>query len=279
MKTAVVTGASAGIGLETARGLAARAFHVVLLCRNAEKAKVAHRHIEGCVPGASTDIVLADLSVLADVRRAATEITQRLDGLDVLVNNAGITLRKPAYTVEGIDVMEATNHLGPFLLTNLLRPMLEASAPSRVVTVASAVHRIGKLRLDELEETRNYGFLGFPRYGETKLMNILFTRELARRLEGTGVVANAVHPGAVRTDLGAPPGAVRALTGRFMRSPEQGARTSIHAATAPDLATVTGRYFIDEKPADDKLSAQARDDRLAAELWERSAQLVGLTTG
>ena len=279
MKTAVVTGASSGIGLETARGLAARAFHVVLLCRNAEKAKVAQRHIESSVPGASTDIVLADLSVQADVRRAATEISQRLEGLDVLVNNAGITVRKPELTVEGIDVMVATNHLGPFLLTNLVRPMLEATAPSRIVNVASAMHRIGKLRLDHLEETSSYGFLGFPRYSETKLMNILFTRELARRLEGTGVVVNAVHPGAVRTDLGAPPGAVRALTGRFMRSPEQGARTSLHVATAPDLSTVTGSYFVDEKLADDKLSAQARDDRLATELWERSARLVGLTTG
>ena len=276
MKTAVVTGASSGIGLETARGLAARAFHVVLLCRNAEKAKVAQRHIEASVPGAATEIVLADLSLQADVRRAATEISQGLERLDVLVNNAGVTLRKPSFTLDGLDVMVATNHLGPFLLTNLLLPLLERSAPSRVVNVASAVHRIGKLRLDQLEATHSYGLLGMPRYGETKLMNILFTRELARRLEGTGVVVNAVHPGAVRTDLGAPPGVVRVLTGRFMRSPEDGARTSLHVATAPDLAKVSGSYFVDSKAADDKLSEQARDDHLSAQLWDRSAELVGL---
>jgi NAD(P)-dependent dehydrogenase (short-subunit alcohol dehydrogenase family) len=172
--------------------------------------------------------------------------------------------------------MLAVNHLGPFLLTNLLLPLLEASAPSRVVNVASDAHRVGKLNLDDLEATRGYGLLGFPRYGETKLMNILFTRELARRLEGTGVTVNAVHPGGVRTNIGAPPKPIAAAVGIFLKSPEVGARTSLTVATDPALATTTGGYFIKSQRAEGRLSSQATDDALAADLWERSAALVSL---
>ena len=274
MTTAVVTGANSGIGRETARELARLGHHVVLLCRNEERAAEAKADIDGSVEGASTEVVRCDLSSQADVRRAAAELLERLDRLDLLVNNAGIEVRKQERTAEGIDVMLATNHVGPFLLTQLLLPLLERSAPSRIVVVASDAHRFSKLHLDDLQAERGYGLLGLPRYGETKLMNLLFTRELARRLEGTGVTVNAVHPGAVSTNLGAPPKLVAALVGRFMKTPEAGALTTLHVATDPSLAGVSGGYFANAKPADGKRSKQARDDELAAELWRRTEALL-----
>ena len=278
MQTAVVTGASSGIGLETARGLARAGYHVVLLCRNPTKAEAARADIAASVDGASLDIVLCDLGLQSDVRRAATELSTRLDRLDVLVDNAGQTIRRRERTAEGHDQMLAVNHLGPFLLTNLLLPLLERSAPSRIVVVASEAHKFRKLKVDDLEaEARGYGPLGLPRYGETKLMNLLFVRELAKRLAGTGVTVNAVHPGAVNTALGAPPAFLSALGGRFMKTPEQGAFTSIIVATDPALEGVNGGYFIDGKQADRKLNAQARDDVLAADLWQRSEVLTGMS--
>lgn len=274
-RTAVVTGASGGIGLETARALAGRGYHVVLLCRSPQKADAARVEIESTVPEASLDIVLADLSRMDQVRKAAAEVEQRLARLDVLVNNAGILARHQESTPEGLDLLLATNHLGPFLLTNLLLPLLRESAPSRIVNVASEAHKFGKLHLDDLQATRGYGPLGMRRYGETKLMNILFTGELARRLEGTGVTVNAVHPGSVTTNLGDPPRVFSAVASRFMRTPAQGAVTSVVVATDPSLDGVTGGYFMNGKQADRKLSRQARDDELASALWKRSEQLTG----
>lgn len=275
-RTAVVTGANSGIGLETARGLVQRGFHVVLLCRSAPRGAAARADIDASVPGASTEVVLCDLGDQADVRRAAGELLEHLDRLELLVNNAGITIRSREETPEGHDVMLAVNHLGPFLLTNLLLPLLQASAPARIVNLASEAHKFGRLRLDDLEGTRGYGIMGMPRYGETKLMNILFTRALARRLEGTGVTVNAVHPGGVRTNLGAPPKPIAAVVGLFLHSPEVGARTSLAAATDPAFATTNGSYFVRSQPADQKLSKAARDDEAAERLWAASANLVGL---
>jgi NAD(P)-dependent dehydrogenase (short-subunit alcohol dehydrogenase family) len=274
-KTAVVTGANSGIGLETARELARRGHHVVLLCRSAERAAAAKADIEASVEGASTEIVLGDLGLQADVRRAAAEIIAGHDRLDLLVNNAGISVRKKVRTAEGHDQMIAVNHLGPFLLTTLLLPLLTASAPSRIVNLASDAHKFGRLHLDDLEAAhRGYGLMGMPRYGETKLMNILFTRELARRTAGTGVTVNAVHPGSVSTNLGAPPKLLAAILARFMKTPEQGAFTSLVVATDPALDGVTGAYFANSKQADGKLSKSAKDDDLARALWDRSEALV-----
>jgi len=273
-RMAVVTGASGGIGLETARGLAERGYHVVLLCRNPAKADAARADIESTVPRASLDIVLADLSRLEQVRTAAAEITERLERLDVLVNNAGIVARHREVTPEGLDLPLATNHLGPFLFTILLVPLLRKSAPSRIVMVASEAHKFSKLHLDELESPRSYGPLGMRRYGETKLMNILFTRELARRLAGSGVTVNAVHPGTVATNLGEPPKVIAKMTSLFMRTPAEGAATSVLVATDPAVETVTGGYFMNGKRADKKLSREARNDDLAKALWDRSEQLA-----
>ena len=232
--------------------------------------------VTGASGGIGLEIVLADLSRMDQVRAAAATMEQRLDRLDVLVNNAGVVARRREMTPDGLDLALATNHLGPFVLTNQLLPLLRTSAPSRVVNVASEAHKFGKLRLDDLQATRGYGLLGMRRYGETKLMNILFTRELARRLGGTGVTVNAVHPGAVATNLGEPPKVLAAVLSRFMRTPEQGAATSVMVATDPSLADVTGGYFMNEERADGKLSDQSRDDDLARELWERSEELTGL---
>ncbi|MHB8463909.1 MAG: SDR family NAD(P)-dependent oxidoreductase [Acidimicrobiales bacterium] len=275
-QTAIVTGANSGIGLETARGLAAAGYHVILLCRSAERAAVAKADIDGSLSTSSTEVVLCDLGLQADVRRVASDLDSR-PRLDLLVNNAGVTLRSRTETAEGHDTMLAVNHLGPFLLTNLLLPLLRRSSPSRIVNVASEAHKFSPLHLEDLEATRGYGFFGFPRYGETKLMNILFTRELARRIAGSGVTANCVHPGGVYTNLGGPPAPLRPLLRAVLRSPADGAKTSLVVATDPALANVSGSYFANGRVADAKLSRHARNDKQAAELWTRSAALVGLS--
>ncbi len=275
-QTAIVTGANSGIGLETARAIARAGYRTLLLCRNAERAAAAKAEIDGSVRDARTEIVLADLGSQAEVRRAVAELDDQIDHLDLLVNNAAISIRSRTETDEGIDSMLAVNHLGPFLLTNLLLPKLEAAPSARIVTVASDAHKFGRLDFDDLQATRGYGLLGMARYGETKLMNILFTRELALRLDGTGITANCLHPGAVRTNLGDPPAIVRAVVGLFFVSPEKGASTSLAAALDPAFADVSGSYFVKGQPADGRLSKRATDDDAAAELWRRSAELVGL---
>jgi NAD(P)-dependent dehydrogenase (short-subunit alcohol dehydrogenase family) len=277
-RTALVTGANSGIGLETARGLARDGYRVVMLCRDEGRANAAKADIDGTVPGAVTEIVLCDLGEQASVRKAATSLLERLDRLDVLVNNAGITVRGARQvTSEGHDLMLAVNHLGPFLLTNLLLPLLEAGAPARVVNVASAAHRMGRIDFDDIEATRGYGLLSFPRYGETKLMNILFTDVLATRLADKGVTANSLHPGGVATNIGAPPKPIAMVLGLVLKSPEKGARTSLYLATSPAVAGVSGSYFINCKNADGRRSALARDGALAERLWARSEELVGIS--
>ena len=275
-RTAVVTGANSGIGLETARGLARDGFRTVLACRSEDRALQAKADIDASVPGAETEVLLVDLGSQSSVREAAVELGERFDRLDLLVNNAGIQIRSRQVTDEGHDLMLAVNHLGPFLLTNLLLPLLDAGAPARIVTVASDAHRFGKLDIDDIEAERGYGFFGFPRYGETKLMNILFTRELARRVEGTGVTAVCVHPGAVRTNLGDPPAPLKWLLGFVLLDAEEGAATTLAAATDPAWRECNGTYFVRSRPADDRLNGAATDDTAARRLWDRSEELTGL---
>lgn len=264
---AVVTGANSGIGLETARLLARESMHVVMLCRNGAKAESAVTDIEASVPGASLSVLLCDLSSQADVRRAAENIEAGSDRLDLLVNNAGTFIRSSGVTADGVDMMLAVNHVGPFLLTTLLLPLLQRSAPARIVSVASEAHKFGTLDLDDLHATRGYGLLGFRRYCETKLMNILFTRELARRIAGTGVTANCVHPGAVATNLGNPPRPIQLLLRPFLLDAARGAETTIAAATNAEYGDLNGSYFVKSEPADDKLSDAARNREAAEALW------------
>jgi NAD(P)-dependent dehydrogenase (short-subunit alcohol dehydrogenase family) len=224
------------------------------------------------------EVFVADLSSQAQVRRLAIEILQRLSRIDVLVNNVGGYWDTRHVTADGLERTFALNHLAPFLLTNLLWDRLSNSAPARVVTVSSNVHAQGRVDFDDLQGERSYA--GARAYSQSKLANILFTYELARRLPATSVTANALHPGLTRTSFGAedPGGVQRRLVPflrPFMKTPAQGAATSIHLASAPELAQVTGRYFANRKP---KRSAKASHDQAAAtRLWQVSAELVGLT--
>lgn len=272
-RVCVVTGASGGIGKATATELARRGATVVLLVRSRERGEAARAEI-AAQTGARPEVVLADLSRQADVRCAADEILSRFAAVHVLVNNAATHSWLRRRTEEGIEVQWAVNHLAPFLLTNLLLPRLIESAPARVVTVASNAHRaVRGLRWSDLEMSRGL-YLGYRQYGSTKLANLLFTRELARRTRGTGVTANALHPGVVATDLllnGFPPLRLRR---RSMRTPEQGAETVVYLAASGEVEDVSGGYFIDRRPA--APSPAARDDAAARRLWEVSARMTGI---
>jgi NAD(P)-dependent dehydrogenase (short-subunit alcohol dehydrogenase family) len=277
-KVALVTGANTGIGLETAAGLAAQGATVVLTARDPAKGKAAVDQIAGRHPGADVTAMELDLSRLSDVRSFARDFNALRPRLHILVNNAGLILDERSVTEDGFETTFQVNHLGPFLLTNLLLPNLKAAAPSRIVNVASAAHRGGRLDFDDLQSEK--AFRGMRVYGTTKLCNILFTRELARRLDGTGVTANSLHPGTVRTGFGKD-GDTRGLFaigvkigGVFFKSPAQGAKTSLHVASSPAVEGVSGEYFMNSRLS--KPSAAARDDDAARRLWEISEQLADL---
>ena len=271
-KVCVVTGATGGIGGAAAAGLARRGATVVLLCRSREKGEAARQAM-----GPAAHVVLADLASQAQVRAAAAEITKRWPKVHVLVNNAATYHGRRRLTEDGIERQWAVNHLAPFLLTSLLVPRLRAGAPSRVVTVSSNAHTdIREVPWDDLQMARGR-YRGFRQYGVTKLANVLFTRELARREAAHGVTANAMHPGVVATELllnGFPP---LRLVQRFLRTPEEGARTAVWLASSPEVAGVTGKYWIDERPVDP--SPAARDDAAARRLWEISEEMTGLAAG
>jgi NAD(P)-dependent dehydrogenase (short-subunit alcohol dehydrogenase family) len=278
-KTVVITGASSGIGLETARGLAAQSATIVMVVRNADRANAAIASIRETAPDAAIETVLADLYVLADVRRAAAEIRQRFQRVDVLVNNAGLIHDRRELTGDGFERTFALNHLAGFLLTAELRDLLAASAPARVVTVSSFGHNFaGTIDWDDLPyQSRRYGETRV--YGVSKLCNIWFAREAARRLAGAKVTSNALHPGAVASNFGASgSGLYRVgvkLARPFLLSPAGGAKTSIYLASAPEVDGVTGEYFVRRKVK--RPSRAARDDAAAAKLWSLSERLCGVT--
>ncbi len=281
-KTVVVTGGNSGIGYETAAALAAMGARVVLTARNADKGRSAVASITQRLGGdAQIQLVVFDLADLSSVRRGAAEILEQAPKLDVLVNNAGLVLSERTETVDGLEATLATNHLGPFLLTNLLLNRIRSSSPARIVTVASTAHSAARkgMPFDDLQSEKKYATMRV--YGQSKLANILFTRELAHRLTGTGVTANSLHPGTVRTGYGAD-GDARGLlafgikiSSPFFLSPAKGARTSIYLASAPEVAGVSGEYFVKCKPKQPK--RWARDDRAARQLWQLSEALVGLS--
>jgi NAD(P)-dependent dehydrogenase (short-subunit alcohol dehydrogenase family) len=276
-RTCLVTGATSGIGKETAVRLAMLGATVIISARDAARGGAAVEEIRRRVPLAQVGTVTADLSSMAQVRRLAGEVLARYDRLDVLVNNAGVITMRPQWTDDGLETMFATNHLGPFLLTNLLRGLLERSAPARVVTVASAAHR--QVRAIPWDDLPRGGARHGQAYPLSKLLNILFTAELARRLAGTGVTANSLHPGFVRTGLGRDvtgvPGAVVRLILRLRPGPATGAQTPVYLAGAPEVAGTTGGYFVRSRPAEP--SRLARDTQAAARLWVLSEELAGPT--
>jgi NAD(P)-dependent dehydrogenase (short-subunit alcohol dehydrogenase family) len=280
-KTVVVTGGNSGIGFETAAALAAMGARVVVTARNADKGRAAVAAITQRLGGvAKVQLVVFDLGDLASVRRGASELLEQAPRLDVLVNNAGLVLSERAETVDGLEATFAINHLGPFLLTNLLLDRIRASSPARIVNVASTAHNAARkgILFDDLQSEKKYAAMRV--YGRSKLANILFTLELARRLEGTGVTANSLHPGTVRTGYGAD-GDARGLlalglkiSSPFFLSPAKGARTSIYLASDPGVEHVSGEYFVKCKPKQPK--RWARDAEAAQHLWQVSEELVGL---
>ncbi len=277
-RVVVVTGATSGIGRATALALAERGDSLLVVARDPARGRALIDELRAKGAGALTGLVLADLGVLAEVRQAASEILDATPQIDVLLNNAGVVHLERKTTQDGFEATFAVNHLAYFLLTLLLLPRLRESAPSRIVSVASDAHRfVGGMQFDDLGwERATYRSLKV--YGHSKLANILFTRELARRLAGSGVTAVCLHPGAVATGLGRDngifPELVRKLIAPFMRSPASGAATSIHLATLPDLAPHAGAYFANLKPRSP--SKAACDDDAAARLWALSTEMCGL---
>ena len=281
-RTCLVTGATSGIGLETAKGLAREGARVLIVGRDPARGEAARREIARQTGNDRVELVLADLASLREIRKLADEVRSRCEALHVLVNNAGVVQMRRELTVDGFESTFAVNHLAYFALTNLLLDLLRRSAPARVVSVSSDAHQFGQVDWDDLQSERRYRGLPLVSamrvYGTSKLLNILFTRELARRLEGSGVTANCLHPGAVATRLGANNGAVgrvvTSLLRPFMLTPTDGAQTSIFLASSPDVTGVSGAYFARGREA--RCSRAWRDAAAARRLWEVSAELASL---
>ncbi|HMK63632.1 MAG TPA: SDR family oxidoreductase [Acidimicrobiales bacterium] len=277
-KTVVVTGANSGIGLETALALAGAGARVAITARHPGRGQAAVEDIRRRSDSESVDLVVFDLSDLASVRAGAEQILRQFDRIDVLVNNAGIVLSERTVTSDGLEATFAVNHLGPFLLTELLLARLKASAPARIVNVSSTAHNGARrgLDFDDLQCERRYSAMAV--YAKSKLANIYFTTELARRLAGTGVTANCLHPGTVATRYGrdGDTSGVFAFGLKvikpFILTAAQGARTSVYLASSPEVEGVTGQYFIRCRAR--QPSKVARDSEAALRLWEASDKLI-----
>ncbi len=275
-KVCMVTGATLGIGKATAEALAAMGATIIIVGRNAEKGQALADEIKQQTGNSSVVSMSADLSAQAAIRQLVQDFKGQYQQLHVLVNNAGGFFLNRAETVDKLEYTFAFNHLGYFLLTNLLLDVLKASAPARIVNVSSNAQNGAKIHFDNLQ--LEHGYAGMKAYGQSKVANVMFTYELARRLAGTGVTANVLHPGVIRTGFGKNNGPIYnffyGLVSPFLKSPEQGAATSIYLASSPEVEGVTGKYFIDKKPVN---SSQVSYDQDAAKrLWQVSAQLTGL---
>jgi NAD(P)-dependent dehydrogenase (short-subunit alcohol dehydrogenase family) len=281
-KTVVITGANSGVGKATAVALAAAGAETVITARSESRGRQAVADIRRDSGSDRVDLVVFDLADLTSVREGASQILDRCPQLHVLVNNAGLVLSQRTETRDGFESTFATNHLGPFYLTQLLTDRLVASAPARVINVASTAHRSARrgVGFDDLQSEKSYS--GMNAYGRSKLANILFTNELARRLAGTGVTANSVHPGTVATGFARDDDTSGFLAfgikviKPFILTPEKGARTSVYLASSPEVADVSGKYFV--KCRARQPSAAARDDDAALLLWSVSEQLVDQAT-
>ena len=276
-RTVLVTGGTGGIGKATASGLAVMGAHVAITGRDPDRAAAAAAEIRA-VAGGTVEVFVADLSSQPQVRSLAEQVLNRLPSIDVLVNNVGGFWATRHVTADGLERTFALNHLAPFLLTHLLLDRLHDGGAGRVVTVSSNAQSLGRIDFDDLQGERSYS--GARAYNQSKLANVLFTYELARRLGRSSVTANALHPGVVRTSFGAedPAGVQRYLVPfmrPFMKSPTRGAATSIYVASAPELQHVTGRFFADGK--EKKSAERSYDTAVAARLWRVSADLVGLS--
>ena len=277
-KVVVITGSNIGIGKETAVGVATLGATTVLACRNQAKAAAAAAEVKRRSGNDDVQLVALDLADLATVRAAAEEIQSRWDGLHVLINNAGGTWSQRQLTAQGFEQTFGVNHLGHFYLTRVLLDRVQGSAPARIINVTSVGHHAAwrGMRFGDLQS--EHGYAGMEIYCRSKLANLLFTRELARRLSGSGVTANAVHPGPVRSGFGMD-GDLTGFSGFGMRlvrpfeiSAAMGARTSIHLATSPEVEGRTGMYWVRRRPG--HMSANARNDDAATRLWDESEKLL-----
>jgi NAD(P)-dependent dehydrogenase (short-subunit alcohol dehydrogenase family) len=275
-KTVVMTGATSGIGAVAAEKLAQMGARIVLVGRDRSRGERALRQLRKKAPGLAHTVHYADLTRISEMKRVAAEIAEAEPRIDVLVNNAGAMFATRKLTEDRLEYTFALNHMAYFVVTQGLRERLVASAPARVVSTASAAHKGASLDFDDLQLTESFGAM--KAYGRSKLCNILFTRELARRLHGTGVTANCLHPGFVATRFGDDSGGLISrlvgLAKLLAISPEKGAETIIYLASSPEIAATTGQYFYKCRPI--APSSAARDDRTALSLWERSAALAGL---
>jgi retinol dehydrogenase 14 len=278
-RTVLITGGSGGIGRATALGLARMGADLAIISRDRGRGEDAARDVRAA-GGGRVDLFIADLSSQSEVRGLAEEVLQTLSRIHVLINNVGGYFDTRHVTADGLERTFALNHLAPFLLTSLLLEKLKQSASARVVTVSSNAQAAGRIDFNDLQGERSYS--GARAYSQSKLANVLFSYELARRLKGTSVTSNALHPGVVSTSIGAEdPATVQRIfipfLRAFMKKPAQGAATSIHLASAPDLEQVTGRYFANSKLK--RSSKLSYDEAIAAKLWHVSGDLVRLTKG
>lgn len=275
-KVVLVTGGNSGIGKAAALALSKMGADVVLLCRNPKKAEAARAEIAR-LSGKKADLIIADMLLQRDVRRAVSDFLSTRSRLDVLLNNAGADFFSYEETEDGIERTMALNYFSQFLLTNLLLETMKKSAPSRIVNVSSAAHYGAKLDLANINGRGDMGLGGLGAYGRSKLALILFTYELARRLQGSGVTANCLHPGVVRTSIWSHASIFTPLTRLatlFMLSPEEGAKTSVYLASSAEVRDVTGQYFDKCRPK--RSSTESYDEALAAKLWDVSERMTGL---
>jgi NAD(P)-dependent dehydrogenase (short-subunit alcohol dehydrogenase family) len=277
-KTAVITGGTSGIGEVAAQQLAQMGARIVLIARDKPRAAAVLARLEESAPGVGHKVHYADLTRIAEMKRVAAEIASQEPRIDVLINNAGAIFARRMLTEDGLERTFALNHMAYFVITELLRERLIAAAPARIINTASAAHQGYTLDLSDLQSAKRYRPM--EAYGRSKLCNILYTRELARRLKSAGVSANCLHPGFVATRIGDDSGG---LIGRFAWlaklfaiSPERGAETIVYLASSPNVAEVAGEYFYQCRPV--KPSPAAQDGNTASLLWERSAALAGFKT-
>jgi NAD(P)-dependent dehydrogenase (short-subunit alcohol dehydrogenase family) len=276
-KIALITGATSGIGKATAQALAGQGLTVVLTARDARKGRAVLDEIQASSGNPALDLLIVDLSSQNSIRALADEFKRKYSRLDILVNNAGGFYADRHITADGLELTFALNHLAYFLLTNLLLDVLKASAPARIVNVSSGAQGMGRMNFDDLQGEKRYS--GQNAYNQSKLANVLFTYALARRLEGSGVIVNAVHPGVVRTNFASENATffMRLLIGvvrPFMREPEKGAETSVYLATSPAVEGVSGKYFADLKPV--RTNPISYEQAVQERLWDESARLVHL---
>src|SRR6266851_1850701 len=276
-KVVLVTGANSGIGRAASLALAKMGATVVMVARNKERGETARSEIVKESQNDSVDLLFADLSSLESVRQLATDFQKKYSKLQILINNAGLFNQRRHVTTDGYENTFATNYLAPFLLTNLQLDLLKSSAPSRIINVSSVGHYNGHINFDDLNLKKEYG--GWKAYGQSKLALVLFTHELAKKLQGTGVTVNAVHPGTVATNIWTrplgPAGFIMALPKLFMTSPERGAETIVYLASSPEASVLNGEYL--EKLKVKKSSDESYDEQIAQRLWDVSAKLTHLS--